>query len=134
LLWAADHRSEIEAWRTSLAQSERAKMNHPTTLQRRYDAAHKVAAKDSNAPRKETNHEALVRENSDLWTKVKKLEHHLNSGDGSLFDLRQDAIETIVDVIAGSVPLGRFESLQRSMTKKLAALKAADKITQAKAG
>ena len=38
----------------------------------------------------------------------KKLEHQLNSGDGSLFDLRQDAIETIVDVIAGSVPLGKF--------------------------
>jgi hypothetical protein len=32
------------------------------------------------------------------------------------------------------VPLGRFESLQRSMAKKLAALKAADKTRQAKAG
>jgi hypothetical protein len=76
----------------------------------------------------------LGRRPSVRWRRIKKLEHQLNSGDGSLFDLRQDAIETIVDVIAGSVPLGRFESLQRSMTKKLAALKAADKTRQAKAG
>jgi hypothetical protein len=65
LLWAADHRSEIEAWHTSLAQSERAKMNHPTTLRRRHDAAHKVVA--TNAPKKETRREALVRENEELW-------------------------------------------------------------------
>jgi hypothetical protein len=40
----------------------------------------------------------------------------------------------MVDVMAGSVSLGRFESLQRAMTKKLAALKATDKAKQAKAG
>jgi hypothetical protein len=131
LLWAADHRSEIEAWRTSLAQGERAKMNHPTTLRRRYDA-HKVVA--TNTPKKETGKEALVRENEDLWAKVNKLERQVDSGDGSLFDLRQDSIQSIVDVIAGNVPLGRFESLQRAMTKKLAELKTSEKTKQAKAG
>jgi len=40
----------------------------------------------------------------------------------------------IVDVVAGNVSLGRFESLQRAMTKKLAALKTVDKSKQAKAG
>jgi hypothetical protein len=134
LLWAADHRSEIEAWRTSLSQSERAKMNHPTTLRRKYDAAHKVAAKDPNTPKKETTREAMVRENEDLWAKVKKLERQVEAGDGSLFDLRRDSIESIVDAIAGNVPLGRFESLQRAMTKKLAALKTAEKTKHAKAG
>ena len=134
LLWAADNRSSIEAWRASLAQNERDKMNHPTTLRRRYDAAHKVADKDPNAPKKETNHEATVRENEELWAKVKKLERQIEAGDGSLFDLRKDSIESIVDVIAGNLPLGRFESLQRAMTKKLATLKAAEKTKTAKAG
>ena len=134
LLWVADHRSEVEAWRETLAQNERAKLNHPAALKRRYDAAHKVAHADPNAPKKETGREALVRENEDLWTKVKKLEHQVESGGGSLFDLRRDSIELIVTVIAGTVPLGRFESLQRAMTKKLAALKTADKTKQAKAG
>jgi hypothetical protein len=130
--WCADHRSEIEEWRATLAQSERNTMNHPTVMRRRYDAAHKIAAKE--APKKETPREALVRENENLWTKIKKLEHRVESGDGSLFDLRRDSVEGIVDTIAGNVPLGRFESLQRAMTKKLATLKAAEKIKQAKAG
>jgi hypothetical protein len=63
-----------------------------------------------------------------------KLERQVDSGDGSLFDLRQDSIQSIVDVIAGNVPLGRFESLQRAMTKKLAELKTSEKTKQAKAG
>jgi hypothetical protein len=36
--------------------------------------------------------------------------------------------------LAGNVSFGRFESMQRAMTKKLAALKAAEKSKQAKAG
>ena len=134
LFWVADHLSEIEAWRETLAQNERARLNHPTALKRRYDAAHKVAAVDPKAPKKETSREALVRENEDLWTKVKKLEHQIQSGDGSLFDLRRDSIEAIVNTIAGVIPLGRFQSLQRAMTEKLAALKAVEKTKQAKAG
>jgi hypothetical protein len=134
LFWCADHRSEIEAWRETLAQNERARLNHPTALRRRYEASHKAVAKDPNAPKKETGKEALMRENAELWDKVKKLERQVEDGDGSLFDLRRDSINTIVDVIAGTVPLGRFESLQREMTKKLAALRTADKAKQAKAG
>jgi hypothetical protein len=134
LLWAADHRSEIEAWRETLTQGERAKMNHPTTLKRRFEAAHRITAIDPTAPKKETSREALVRENEDLWAKVKKLERQVEAGDGSLFDLRRDSVEAIIDTIAGNVPLGRFESLQRAMTKKLSALKTLDKAKLAKAG
>ena len=134
LLWCADHRSEVEAWRSTLAQNERAKLNHPTNLKRRYDAAHVIRGiPDPSAPKKETKVEALTRENEELWAKNKALERRADS-DGSLFDLRRDSIESIVNVIAGTVPLGRFESLQRSMTKKLAALKAADKTKTARAG
>jgi hypothetical protein len=133
LFWAADHRSEIEQWRTTLAQNVRERMNHPTTLRRAYDAAHKPAS-NPNAPRKETTLEAHVRENEELRTENKKLKHQIEAGDGSLFDLRRDSIEAIVNVIAGTVPLGRFESLQRSMTKKLGELKAAEKTKHAKAG
>ena len=118
LLWVADHRSEVEAWRETLAQNERAKLNHPTALKRRYDAAHKFSADSSEAPKKETKAEALVRENEDLWAKIKKLEHRVESGDGSLFDLRRDSVEAIVATIAGTVPLSRFESLKNAMVKK----------------
>jgi hypothetical protein len=75
-----------------------------------------------------------MRENEALWSENAKLKRQVESGDGSLFDLCRDSIETIVDTIAGNVPLGRFESLQRSMTKNLAALKTAEKTKTAKAG
>ena len=44
-----------------------------------------------------------------------------------------NSIETIVDVMAGTVPLG-IESLKNAMVKKLAELKAAETTKQAKAG
>ena len=69
-----------------------------------------------------------------LWTKIRKLERRVESGDGSLFDLRRDSIETIVDVMAGTVPLGKFESLKNAMVKKPADLKAAGELKQAMAG
>ena len=90
--WCADHRSEIEEWRAGLAQNQRALLNHPTTVRRKYEAAHKDEVKNPLKV-KETKTEALVRENEDLWAKVKKLEHQVESGDGSLFDLRRDSIE-----------------------------------------
>ena len=85
LLWVADHRSEIEAWRATLSQSERDKMNHPTTLRRKWDAAHRPTAADPKARKKETKVEALQRENAELWDKVKRMERD----GGSLFDLNQ---------------------------------------------
>ena len=138
LFWCLDWRNDIDQWRETLAQNERAKLNHPTAMKRRYEATHPEhgAARpvDPNAPKKETTRESLIRENEDLWAKVKKLERQVEAGDGSLFDLRRDSIDAIVNVIAGTVSIGRFQSLQRSMTEKLAALKAADKTKQAKAG
>ena len=135
LLWIVEHRNDVERWREERDPNERAKMAHPTTVRRKYESYHQsISKKDPNAPKKETGREALVRENEDLWAKVKKLERQVESGDGSLFDLRRDSIETIVDTIAGNVPLGRFQSLQRAMTEKLAELKVADKAKMAKAG
>ena len=111
-----------------------ASIDRELALKRRYDAAHKVADKDPKAAKTETKAEALVRANEELWAENAELKRQVESGDGSLFDLRRDSIEAIVDVIAGKVPLGRFESLQRAMTKKLATLKTAEKTKTAKTG
>ena len=59
-----------------------------------------------------------MRENEDLWTKIKKLEHRVESGDGSLFDLRRDSIEEIVNTIAGTVPLGKIRKPAESDDQK----------------
>jgi hypothetical protein len=103
LLWCADHRSEVEDWRTGLAQNERDKLNHPTNFRRKFEAAHK--AKDPNEPKKETARDNLLRENEELLAKVKDMEARLEErSEGSVIDdtlsvlLRKDA-ETIGDTI-----------------------------------
>jgi hypothetical protein len=132
LLWVAAHRSEIEAWRDTLTLLDRGEINHPTSLRRRWDDAHKPAGADPNAPKKATTREALVRLNEELRAEIARLKRMMiEQGDGSLFDLRRASVDDIVDVMGGTVPLDRFESLQRSMTKKLATLKSATRHAQA---
>jgi hypothetical protein len=46
LFWCVEHRSEIEAWRETLEQNERARINHPTVMKRRYEAAQRDKAAD----------------------------------------------------------------------------------------
>jgi hypothetical protein len=52
----------------------------------------------------------------------------------TLFNLLHDSLDSIVDTISGTVSLGRFDSMTDKMIKKRAALKAAAKTKQAKAG
>jgi hypothetical protein len=73
LLWCADHRSEIEEWRSKLAQNERDKLNHPTNARRKYEAAHKKV-ESPDEPKKETAKDSLVRENEELWARLKGME------------------------------------------------------------
>jgi hypothetical protein len=133
-VWLHDNRAEVEKWRSTLTANQRDQWTHPTTIHRRFEAAHKVPAKARDAPKKETEAEALTRANEELWATNKKLERQVDSGQGSLFDLRQDSVEAIVDTMARNVSIGRFEALQRGMTKRLAALKAEAKAKSAKAG
>ena len=108
LLWVAAHRSEIEAWRETLTQRARGRMNHPTSLRRRWDASHKPT----------TVREALVRElraqiaSRELRAELARLKHMIEHCDGSLFNLRRDSVDDTVDVMGGTVPLDPFESLR----------------------
>jgi hypothetical protein len=42
LFWYLDHRAEVEAWRETLPQNVRARLNHPTATKRRFDAEHRL--------------------------------------------------------------------------------------------
>ena len=86
LLWVAAHRSEIEAWRETLTQRDRGRMNHPTSLRRRWDASHKPTGV----------REALVRElraqipRLEQRAEIARLRDMIEHCDGSLFNLRRD--------------------------------------------
>ena len=60
-MWCAEHRSEVEQWRSTLALNVRLKLNHPTSIKRRYEAAHAVEKDEADKPHTETKAQLLER-------------------------------------------------------------------------
>jgi hypothetical protein len=135
-IWVHENRSDVTRWRDTLSSKQRQEWITPKVVRQHYEKAHKIAEakKDGvEALSPMAKQRAAIIELEEENTRLKR-EAARRQAEGSLFDLKRDSIESIVDVVAGSVALGRFESLQRAMTKKLAELKVADKAKTAKAG
>lgn len=102
LFWCMDHRNKIEAWRDTLAQNERARLNHPSAMKRRYEAAHVVKEGDA----KPTVQSPMAK----LKAEIVRLEEEKIAlrkradADGSLFNLKTDRVADIANTIAGTVP------------------------------
>jgi hypothetical protein len=126
LFWCIDNRNEIERWRETLAANERARLNHPTAMKRRYEATHRDVKDAPSQGVKETRAQKLEREldrvsdEAEAWRKKAQAE-------GSLFDLKRDTIEDIVNAIAGNVAVHRVAALGKALVEKAKALKAEQK-------
>jgi hypothetical protein len=123
LIWVADHSSEIEEWRDTLAQNEKDKLNHPTTIKRKYEAAHKVVANDPNAPKKETPREALVKALDEANAEIQRLRRARDDG-GSLCDFRDDPLPMIAKIMGEQMGLQRLTSAQQAIAAEIKRLKA----------
>jgi hypothetical protein len=123
-MWAAENRNEIDRWRETLAQNVRARMNHPTTMKRQFEAAHRVPVDEpkqveSPIQKRDREIERLAAENQALRKRAE--------ADGSLFDLKGDKVEDIARAIAGNISLHRLTSLQKAIAAEIARLKAEQK-------
>ena len=122
LFWCADNRNNIEAWRETLAPNERARLNHPTALKRRYEATQNPdeanaggkGVKETRAQKLEREIERLTNENDDLKRTLRRAKD-----DGSLFDLRNDSVANIARVIADTMASGRLQSLQQKLAEEI---------------
>jgi hypothetical protein len=129
LFWCIDHRNDIEAWRETLAQNERARLNHPTPMKRRYEATHNApGGKDEGEAKgvKETRAQKLEREIERLTGDVENWRKRAQA-EGSLFDLKRDTVKHIAETIAENVTYGRLVSIQRAIAEEIARLKAEQK-------
>lgn len=79
-MWCADHRAEIEYWRETLAANVRANLNHPTSIKRRYEAAHKVDKDESENVETESRAKQLERRCAELEDEVMTLKSNRESG------------------------------------------------------
>ena len=119
-MWAADHRDAIERWRETLAENVRARINHPTTMKRAYEAAHQDAKAEK--PASDTSTQNLEREIERLAGEFAVWRKRIET-QGSLFDLKQDKVEDVAHAIAGNVSFERLTSLQEALAVEIARLK-----------
>jgi hypothetical protein len=135
LFWCLDHRSVIEAWRQTLSQNERARLNHPTVTKRRFEATHKVAEAKGAALQRVAHEQEVVRLKADIamreheieWLKNKPLE------DGSLFDIAKTKPDQIARITIENVGLARTRAIRNALTQAIEAAerKAREKSKQA---
>jgi hypothetical protein len=132
LFWCADNRNNIEAWRDTLRPNERARLNHPTALKRRYEVTHNVAETKGAAPPQKVVHEQEVeRLKADIemrdreidWLKSKRAE------DGSLFDIAKTKPDQIARIVLENVGLARSRNIRNALTQ---AIEAAERKTRQK--
>jgi hypothetical protein len=116
---------DIDSWRETLAVNERARLNHPTAMKRRYEATRRsdIAAREKPS---ETERDRLLREiervtgERDAWRKRAENE-------GSLFDLKRDTAADIARTIAGNGGLHRLQSFGKALIEEIARRKAEQK-------
>jgi hypothetical protein len=90
-------------------------------MKRRYEATLSVSAPTGETPQRETKYTKLEREYEKLATDYEALKQR---SDGSLFDLKKDKPADIARIVGATVPLGRFQSIQKAFTEELNRLKA----------
>ena len=128
LFWCLEWRNDIDQWRETLAANERAKLNHPTAVKRRFEATHREPeAANPNAPKKANDKEALVARNTELEDENAQLKRQLRNTDGNLFDLDRDTPKNIaVSIVAETIRIGKFtkaSQINAALTREIAAAK-----------
>jgi hypothetical protein len=124
LFWCLDYRNEIEQWRETLAANERARLNHPTAMKRRYEATRREGPGKDVAPGvRETRAQKMEREVERLSGEVETWRRRAEA-DGSLFDLKRDSVANIARVIAERMSPGRLKALQQALAGEIGRLKA----------
>jgi hypothetical protein len=124
-MWCVDHLEELVKLRENMGLTQRMTCNHPTTMRRRWDKSQKeldkapTEKKETKAQRVERELEAVAAER-DKWK-------HKAAKDGSLFDLKQDAVKLIAQVIASNVTPYRLRELLKALEAENARIKAVQK-------
>jgi hypothetical protein len=131
LFWVAENRSEIDVWRRTLAQNEREKLNHPSSVKRRFDAAQRLGGKDPNAPKKPNDKEALIARNAELEAENAALKRKYKEDGGSLFNLVNDPLPMIAKIMGEEMGRTRLMLAQKEIAKEISRL---TKLYKAQAG
>jgi hypothetical protein len=126
-MWAVDHVEELTRLRENMGLTQRLACNHPTSMRRRWDKAQKEGEKAApTAGKKVSRADVIQRELEQVAAERDKWKHKAEK-DGSLFDLKQDAVKLIAQVIASNVTPYRLRELLKALEAENARIKAVQK-------
>jgi hypothetical protein len=124
LLYCMEHLSDILEMRVGWTPTERAKINHPTSMAQRLREFLNRAP--TEAPRRNASPMALLKDkNEQLQRANLDLSERLASAEardagGSLFDLAHDNVDDIARVIVSTVGVHKARSLHHSLGQTIA--------------
>lgn len=117
VLECLQHRADIAAFRSRLTEPERFRLNHPTSVLRKWKAA--TIVPDQNAPPKPLSAFAKVKaRNVELQEQLHRAQREIARGGGDLWD-KDDRPEDIVAVMLGKLSASKAEKVFRLGLAKL---------------
>jgi hypothetical protein len=110
-----DHLKEINGWLEKLPESERLRLNHPSSVWRRWKAA--TAAPKPDAEPKLSPYAKLEAVHMALIEKCDRMEREIARGGGDLWDVK-DGPKDIARVILGKLSKRKAETVAREILKQ----------------
>ena len=109
----------IDAWRLTLGENQRQTINHPTVVLRRFKAAQRDGAGGDDAPKKQTEREALREANAELEGEVAKLKKKIEQSGENLFAM-SDTPSNIAMTLAAHMSSGKLADVVKALSNELA--------------
>ena len=115
------HLTKIEAWLATLTTSDRLRLNHPTTVLRKWKGS--TAVPDPNATPKPSPYAQLKDAHAQLIEENHRLQHRIEAADGDLWKAT-DTASDIAGVMIAALSPAKAERTAREILKKLKERKA----------
>ena len=124
-MWCVDHLDELLRLRENMGLTQRLTANHPTTMRRRWEKAQKELDKPKTE-KKEPKSAALERELEQVAAERDKWRHKAEK-DGSLFDIKNDSVKIIAQVMFQNMSVPRIRELTKALQNEADRRKAVQK-------
>jgi hypothetical protein len=114
LFTVMDNLPAIEAWRATLTTTERMRLNHPSAVLRKWQAAAAAPSKDGETPRKPTPTQKLEQSLAAALDENHKLKREVELGGGDLWSVH-DSPKDIAAVMAAKLSASKFDDVIKAM-------------------
>jgi hypothetical protein len=126
-MWAVDHIDDLTRLRENMGLTQRLACNHPTSMRRRWDKSQKEGEKGApTGGKKESRADVIQRELEQVAAERDKWKRKAEK-DGSLFDIKNDSVKIIAQVMFQNMSVPRIRELTKALQNETERRKAVQK-------